>query len=58
MIVGRGIFGLFTVCFDLRIENINFNCAVQNSTVVCWLKSVYVFHAVQRNKYTKVYNYI
>ena len=23
--------------------------------MVCWLKSVYVFHAVQRNKYTKVY---
>ena len=30
----------------------------ENSNVVCWLKSVYVFHDVQRNKYTKKYIYI
>ena len=29
----------------------------ENSTVVCWLKSVYVFHAMQRNKYTKLLKY-
>ena len=51
-----GIFwGLFTVCFDLRIKHINQIVQCENSTVVCWLKSVYVSHAVQRNKYTKVY---
>ena len=61
VIVGRGIYGLFTVCFNLRIKHI-LECAVQNSNVMCccWLfkivlrfsccaalqiQSIYIFEA-------------
>ena len=41
MIIGRGSFGPFTVCLDLRIKY--FNLIVQCKIVVCWLKSLYIY---------------